>query len=288
MKIVVTGAGGQLGREVFTYFSKQKGIQVAGFTRTEWDVTQFLQTEQVLEEKQPDVVIHCAAYTQVDSSEEKPSLAYLVNVAGTRHLAEQCGKRGIRLVYVSTDYVFDGNSRNGYLESDPPHPLNQYGRTKRLGEKWVQRCCPDHLILRTSWLYGTYGHNFVRTILQKARTNETLSVVNDQIGSPTYSGHLVRQMDLLLRTHALGIFHTAGTGSCSWYQFAKKILDFAGMNDVPIQAISSSQLQRKAKRPFYSILRSTRLKVEGVPEMPHWKEGLQEFFQEIQGEIGDD
>ncbi|SEN42111.1 dTDP-4-dehydrorhamnose reductase [Lihuaxuella thermophila] len=285
MNIVVSGAGGQLGRDVLEYFRGEKGIFITGFSRQEWDVTDSGCTRQILDGFQPDVVIHCAAYTRVDESELKPRSAYLVNVDATRQIARECGERKIRLVYISTDYVFDGKNRAGYTELDPPHPVNQYGRTKRLGEKWVQKCCPDHLILRTSWLYGKYGHNFVHTILEKAKQKEALSVVTDQVGTPTYTRHLAKQIGILIKTDAKGVFHTANGGSCSWYQFAKTILDFAGLN-YPVQAISSSQLQRRARRPACSILLPARSIAEGYPVMPHWKVGLRDFFRDLRGDGG--
>ncbi|MBA4494469.1 dTDP-4-dehydrorhamnose reductase [Paenactinomyces guangxiensis] len=277
LNIVVTGAGGQLGHDVIQCFQREKGVSITGFTRLEWDVTDSIHTTRMLDQFRPDVVIHCASFTRVDESESNPGLAYQVNVDASRQLAQECGRRNIRLVYISTDYVFDGKNQEGYTEYDFPNPINQYGRTKRLGETWVQKYCPHHLILRTSWLYGAHGHNFVQTILRKAKQKETLSVVTDQVGSPTYTGHLAKQMKVLLQTDAKGIFHTANTGSCSWYQFAKTILDFARIN-VPIQAILSSQLNRKARRPASSILLSARMMAEGYQLMPHWKEGLREFF----------
>jgi dTDP-4-dehydrorhamnose reductase len=278
LKIVVTGAEGQLGKEIVHSLQDDMRFQVLGFDRQSWDVTNPLHTAHVVDGLQPDVIIHCAAYTKVDQSEHQPEMAYRVNVEATRQIAEACNPKNVRLVYISTDYVFSGENATGYTEEDGTYPINQYGKTKRFGEEWVQKLVKDHLILRTSWLYGPHGHNFVRTILRRAINQETIRVIDDQIGSPTYTGHLANYIKLLLPSEAQGIYHTANTGGCSWYQFAKTILTYAKI-DYPIQAITSTQLQRAAKRPACSILRSVRLQREGFALMPYWKEGLKAFLQ---------
>jgi dTDP-4-dehydrorhamnose reductase len=277
MRVAVTGAGGQLGKELLSHLRAHTDWQVAGFDRTAWDLTDPLRTNKVLVESRPDVVIHCAAYTKVDECEQRPEQAFHVNSGASRMLAKECGKAGVRLVYISTDYVFNGKKRGGYTERDHPLPINVYGRSKRMGEQWVARYCPLHLILRTSWLYGRHGHNFVRTVLARAERKEPLSVVTDQVGCPTYTGHLARMIELLLRKGAVGLFHTAGGGSCSWYEFAVEILHRAGMPR-KIAPITSELLNLPARRPACSILLPERLKAEGFPPLPHWKEGLEEYF----------
>ncbi|MBA4543767.1 dTDP-4-dehydrorhamnose reductase [Thermoactinomyces daqus] len=279
MKAVVTGAGGQLGQEVIRCLENDSRIHVAGFTRQEWDVTEPDQTERLLNREMPDVIIHCAAYTRVDESEIHPDVAYAINGEATRNLAAECGRRGIRLIYISTDYVFDGNREEGYTESDLPNPLNHYGKSKRLGEKWTMEYCPDHLILRTSWLYGIGGANFPLAIIQKAEAKQSLAVVCDQVGSPTYAGHLAERIKQFLFSSARGIFHVANRGQCSWFDFAVEICRLGGY-DVKIEPISSEQLARKAIRPACSVLRSEKMEKWGMLPMPHWKEGLAQFFEE--------
>jgi dTDP-4-dehydrorhamnose reductase len=276
---VVTGAGGQLGQEVVRCLKNEARMHVVGFTRKEWDVTEPDQTKRLLNQAKPDVIIHCAAYTQVDESESDPELAYAVNGEATRHLAVECARRGIRLVYISTDYVFDGHKEEGYTETDLPNPLNHYGKSKRLGEKWVMEHCPDHLVLRTSWLYGIGGTNFPLAILKKAEANQPLAVVFDQVGSPTYTGHLAEKVKQFLFSSARGIFHVANQGRCSWFDFATEICRLAGF-DVKIEPISSADLARKAMRPACSVLKSEKMEKWGIPPMPHWKEGLVQFLKE--------
>jgi len=279
LNILVTGAGGQLGRDLLRLFPSREMGSITGFTRAEWDVTDGRRTEQIVQGIKPDVVIHCAAYTRVDDCETNRKRAYDVHVEGTRHLAKACREQGARLVYVSTDYVFDGAKPEGYMEGDVPHPLNVYGRTKRLGEKWVQRCCPDHLIIRTSWLFGREGHNFVRTIARKAREESDFYVVADQWGCPTYTGHLAKKMFQLIQNDARGVFHVAGDGYCSWHEFACEIARWV-KGKARVHPIPSEKLEQKAKRPAYSMLFSERLEQEGWGKLPHWKEGLSAYFEE--------
>ncbi|TCS93830.1 dTDP-4-dehydrorhamnose reductase [Hazenella coriacea] len=280
MKIVVTGATGQLGREMVLYFSKKDGYQVIGFPKEDWDVTQAHQAIEILDREQPDVLIHCAAFTDVDQSEENAKIAFRVNGKGSRLLATHCQQRQIRMVYISTHYVFDGQKEVGYTEEDLPNPINQYGRSKILGETWVSQLCSRHLIIRTSWLFGIHGDNFVRTILRKIKQREALSISNDRVGSPTYTRHLIQQIDRLLQTDAVGIFHITNRGSCTRYQFAKRICEMANLN-YPIQPIKAKVLRQKAVRPRYSVLLSPRREELGLPELPHWKEGVQDFLKSI-------
>lgn len=278
MKILVSGAGGQLGRDIVRELSSDQ--QVLGLDRKQWDVTQPAQTRLWVEQERPDVIIHCAAETQVDECEGNPLHAYLTNTAATKVLASLCRKRDIRLIYISTDYVFDGTQKNGYVESDPVRPINIYGKTKWLGEQWVARLCPQHIIVRTAWVFGIGGNHFPGAILRQAREGKPLRVVNDQVGSPTYTRHLAAQIRTLLDTNASGIFHTAGSGSCSWYELAEAVLHEAGFRP-PVIPISSQELKRAAPRPACSILRSER----GI-SLPHWREGVASYMRE-RGRRGD-
>jgi len=280
VNILVTGAGGQLGRDVVRVLGEQH--KVKGYTRTQWDVTDEAITWKILTNTRPDVVVHCAAHTDVDRCQTDTAEAHRVNGRATRQLASACGILGVRLVYISTDYVFDGKKEDGYTELDRPRPINVYGRTKRLGERWVQRCCPQHMILRTSWLYGTHGRNFVSAILSKAKQGGPLHVVNDQRGCPTYTRHLAQMIDRLIRLQAQGIFHTAHTGSCTWYQFAAAILQHAGYTDIDLHPISTAALDRPAPRPAVSVLHSVRIPKLGLSPMPNWREGLAAYFRDRQ------
>lgn len=286
MKVLVTGASGQLGQDVIRLAGIQH--QVIGYDRLAWDVTDRSRSREIVGREKPDAVIHCAAYTRVDASEEDPRSAFRVNTRAAQGLAEACRGVGATLVYISTDYVFDGQRPGGYVESDVPFPINVYGRTKRMGEVWVARHCPRHLILRTAWLYGHRGRNFATSILQQAQSGKILKVVDDQRGSPTYTVHLAKKILDLLTAGVSGVFHTAGRGSCSWYEFAAAILEQGGYSPSQLVSITSDQLRRRAPRPAVSILRSERLARCGIPPMPHWRDGLKDFFSERKGEDAGD
>ncbi|SDX16849.1 dTDP-4-dehydrorhamnose reductase [Marininema mesophilum] len=278
MRIWVTGAGGQLGKDMVRILGEEH--QVVGFTRLGWDVAESGLSQKLISSDPPEVIVHCAAYTNVDGSEDHPKEAFLVNTRGTKELAKTCGELGIRLVYISTDYVFDGEKESGYSELDPLFPLNVYGKTKAMGERWVEKHCTDYLILRTAWVYGHSGRNFPCAIIQKAQQGEVLRVVDDQRGSPTYTKHLAAKTRELLRSSLCGTFHTAGSGDCTWYDFAMEILRRAGYTKPLLTRISSRELSRRAKRPTVSILRTERLPLQGIEPLASWKKGLDDFFKE--------
>lgn len=278
VKVLVNGANGQLGKSIIKDWSNLDGIMVKGFCRTDWDITNAEQSRSIVKEENPDVVIHCAAYTKVDEAEgEGGFLSYQVNVEGTRNVAQACQEVGARLIYISTDYVFGGTDSAGYSECSPAKPLNWYGQTKRLGELWALALCKNSLIVRTSWLYGLDGDNFVWTMLGLAKKQDTIYVVEDQRGSPTYTRDLVDGLfQLLQKPHIKGIYHLSNIGSCTWYHFAKKIFTFAGL-DLQVIPIDTYELGRPAKRPTNSILLSNRMH-EGIDRLPHWTKGLARFF----------
>lgn len=278
MKIFVNGAAGQLGQEVLSRFSQSDDVR--GFSRDEWDVTDGERTRDLLQCERPDVVIHCAAYTHVDRAEDEPIVAYRVNAYGARNVAASCREIGAVMVYVSTDYVFGGERKGGgYDEWDQPAPLNVYGRSKEAGEQLVRQFCPEHFILRTSWLYGVHGHNFFKAIVDKGRTVSRIPVVNDQTGSPTYAGHLVSTIKELIATRCYGTFHTANSGACTWYQFAKEIARQMLLK-AQIVPTTSSQFGQKARRPRYSVLSSVSLPAQNVAPLPHWREGVREMSKQ--------
>jgi dTDP-4-dehydrorhamnose reductase len=256
---VITGAGGQLGRALQEEFSAEQPLALA---RADWDVS--LPPPPF----EADLVVHAAAWTDVDGAEDDPQGAAAVNVGGTRHAAEL----GAPIVYYSTDYVFDGRKREPYVESDAPNPLSAYGRTKLHGEGAAGE---QSWVVRSSALYGPTGHNFVRTMLRLGAEREEVAVVDDQRTSPTYVGHLARATrDLLERPH--GIWHVAAAGDCTWAELAEAILEEAGLV-CRVRRISTEELGRPAPRPAYSVLRSEK----DAPTLPHWREGLRECLSRL-------
>jgi dTDP-4-dehydrorhamnose reductase len=264
---VVTGAGGQLGRALVAEFAEDGAV---GLTRAEWDVEQ--PPPPGLD---PDVVLHAAAWTNVDGAEDDPQAAAAVNVGATANVAAL----GVPLVYYSTDYVFDGRKREPYLESDGPNPQSAYGRTKLHGEG----AAGDRAwIVRSSWLYGPEGSNFVRTMLRLGEERDEVAVVGDQRGSPTYVGHLAAATRQILSL-PFGVYHVAAEGDASWADFAEAIFEEAGL-DTRVRRIASGELGRPAPRPAYSVLRSEK----GAPTLPHWREGLRETIAAIRSGAADE
>jgi len=254
-RVLITGAGGQVGRALVEAFA---GDEVLALTRAEWDVADPAPPGLAT----PDVVLHAAAWTDVDGAEDDPQGAAAVNVGGTAHAAAL----GAPVVYFSTDYVFDGRKDTPYLESDAPGPLSVYGRTKLHGEGAAGE---GAWILRSSWLFGPTGHNFLRTMLRLGAERDEVSVVDDQLGCPTYVAHLADATRELISREP-GIWHVAAAGECTWKEFAEAIFEEAGVA-CRVRAISTAELGRPAPRPAYSVLRSERV---GAPELPHWREGL--------------
>jgi dTDP-4-dehydrorhamnose reductase len=249
---LITGAGGQLGRALAETFPAARAL-----SRPDWDVTFPWGGER------PELVLHAAAWTDVDGAEDDPQEAAAVNVGGTQNVSDL----GAPLVFFSTDYVFDGSKREPYLESDAPAPLGVYGRTKLLGEAAAGA---ESWIVRSSWLFGSTGHNFLRTMLRLGADREEVAVVDDQRGCPTYVGHLAAAIRTLVeRPH--GVYHVAAEGDCTWADFAEAIFEEVGL-DCRVRRITAAEFAAKAPRPAYSVLRSEK----GAPELPHWREGLRE------------
>jgi dTDP-4-dehydrorhamnose reductase len=250
-RVLITGAGGQLGRALADAFPAADA-----FTRSEWDVTApYPQADG------PGLVLHAAAWTDVDGAEGDPEGAQVVNVEGTRNVVSL----GVPVVYYSTDYVFDGSKREPYVESDATGPLGEYGRSKLEGERLVR----DGWVVRSSWLFGPTGHNFLLTMLRLGAERDEVAVVDDQRGSPTYVGHLAEATKELLE-RADGVWHLAADGDCTWADFAEAIFDEAGA-DCRVRRITTAEFPRPARRPAYSVLRSERA---GAPRLPHWRDGL--------------
>ena len=272
MRILVTGAKGQLGQELQRVLHAE---EVIATDQPEYALTDSMLGEKIAAQR-PDLVIHTAAYTDVDGCERNPDTAFQINAIGTRYVAEGAAKAGAKLLYLSTDYVFDGRKTVPYTERDPVNPLNVYGRSKLAGEEEALKGCRRTLVLRTSWLYGAHGKNFVKTILSLAVTQPEVRVVDDQRGSPTYARHLAHVIAGLLRSDVTGVIHAGGEGECSWYEFAKAILQEAGL-ECRVVPISTAESGRLAGRPPYSALSTAFLHQYGL-SLPPWRVGLQRFF----------
>jgi dTDP-4-dehydrorhamnose reductase len=272
MRILVTGAKGQLGRELQRVL---RGEEVIAADQPEYELMDPMVGEKIAAQR-PDLVIHTAAYTDVDGCEQNPDMAFQVNAIGTRRVAEGAAKANARLIYISTDYVFDGKKTEPYTERDPVNPLNVYGRSKLAGEEEAVKGCRRTLVLRTSWLYGVPGNNFVKTILSLAVTQPELRVVDDQRGSPTYARHLAQVIAGLIRSDVTGVIHAGGEGECSRYEFAKAIIQEAGLG-CRVVPISTAEYGRLALRPPYSALSTALLHQHGL-SLPPWREGVRQFL----------
>jgi dTDP-4-dehydrorhamnose reductase len=278
-RILVIGAKGMLGRDLMgilqSTFSKD---EIIGWDIDEMDIQKKDESITKIEKLRPEIVIHIAAYTDVDGCELDQEKAFAVNAEGTKHMALAASKCHAKMVYLSTDYVFDGEKGEPYLEGDPPHPLNVYGQSKLMGERYVQEGVRDFLIIRTQWLYGPFGRNFVGSILKQAKEKSVLSIVNDQVGSPTYTVDLARTISELIQLEARGVFHVANSDFCSWYAFGQAILKLSGVNRVKVFPISSKELARPAARPSYSVLSCQKLKKETGLTMRSWSEALKDYL----------
>ncbi|REK55521.1 MAG: dTDP-4-dehydrorhamnose reductase [Thermobacillus sp.] len=277
MKILVTGANGQLGREL-AWLQAPQNMEIIGFGRGEMDITNLAQCRSVIRAHRPDAVIHCAAYTKVDQAESEPDEAYRVNAYGTRNTALAAEEIGAKFVYVSTDYVFDGRADKPYREYDRTDPQTVYGRSKLAGEQLVQSLSSRYFIVRTSWVYGKYGANFVKTMLKLAEDRDRLKVVHDQVGSPTYTLDLARFLLDLVKTDYYGIYHASNSGTCSWYEFAKAIFEERGLN-VEVEPCTTAEFPRPAPRPAYSVLDHGAIRVHGLAPLRSWREALRHYLQ---------
>ena len=262
MTILVVGAGGMLGQDVV----RAAGDGAVALSRAELDVTE---RGAVLDALRGATVINCAAFTDVDGAEAQSEAAHGVNADGARNVAEAAR----RVVYVSTDYVFDGAKPEPYVESDPTAPLQEYGHSKLAGERATAEANENHLVVRSSWLFGAGGRNFVDTMLTVGRERAELRVVDDQVGSPTFTGHLADALVALAGGNECGLLHVSGGGSCSWFEFARAILERAGV-DADLSPCSTDDFPRPARRPANSVLASER----GAPELPAWQDGLEAYL----------
>ncbi|OGP65161.1 MAG: dTDP-4-dehydrorhamnose reductase [Deltaproteobacteria bacterium RBG_13_47_9] len=280
-RILVIGAKGMLGRDLIEVLqSSFCHDEVIGWDLEEIDIREGQETIEKVEGLRPEIVIDVAAYTDVDGCEGDAERAFSVNAEGVRHIALGALRSHAKVVYLSTDYVFDGQKREPYLEHDPPHPINIYGRSKLKGEQYIQELVREALIVRTQWLYGRHGKNFVTSVLRQAREKGTLSIVHDQIGSPTYTTDLSKAITVLIQRDAFGIFHVTNSDPCTWYTFGQTVLNLSGMAGVKMIPISSKELGRPAVRPSYSVLNTQKFIRETGMSLRPWSEALKDYFSQ--------
>ncbi len=304
MRVFVTGVGGQLGHDVMNelhargiegigsdiapaYSGLADGTAVTSMPYVKMDITDAAEVERVLQEQRIDAMIHCAAWTAVDKAEECPELCRRVNAGGTEHIARVCGAMDIPMMYFSTDYVFDGNGTRPWDIGDPRNPLGVYGQTKAEGELAVLREVRRHFILRTAWVFGVNGKNFIRTMLKLSRTHDQLRVVSDQIGTPTYTLDLARLAVDMIVTDRYGIYHVTNEGGyISWYDFACAIFEEAGVTGVKVVPVTSAEYGAAAKRPYNSRLNRDRIREEGFTPLPDWRDALKRYLAALK-EMGE-
>jgi dTDP-4-dehydrorhamnose reductase len=282
---LVTGAGGQLGTDVVQLLRAYRA-DVTTVDHRALDVTDAAAAERVLTDAAPDVVINCAAYTEVDAAETDEATATLINGVAPGHLARWCAANGARLIHVSTDYVFAGDATTPYDVGHEVDPRSAYGRSKAAGERAVLAAGGDAHVVRTAWVYGVAGPNFVKTIARLAGERETLSVVDDQRGSPTWSLHLARGLTALgVADVAPGIWHCTGAGETTWYGFARAVFDELGLDPSRVQPTTSADFPRPAPRPAYSVLSMRKWREAGLPELPDWRAALHEAVKTLGSEL---
>ncbi len=276
MKILITGANGQLGRELHASLERQLPGQTVYTDAEQLDITDARQVEDFISTGNFTHIVNCAAYTAVDKAESDQTMCYRINADAVCNLASVAAKCGCKVIHISTDYVFDGRAHSPYRETDKVNPLSTYGASKRKGEMVLLSLCPDAIIIRTAWLYSTTGHNFVKTMLKLGRENKEIRVVSDQVGTPTYASDLAEAIVGILRARQWtpGIFHFTDEGVCSWYDFSKAIFRYAGIRNCKVIPINTEDYPTAAVRPPYSVLDKTTIKKTYGIEIPHWEESL--------------
>lgn len=278
VKVLVTGANGQLGYDVVKELKKQN-IECYGAVRKDFDIVDFKATEEFITNYMPDAVIHCAAYTAVDKAEDEQGLCYLVNASATENIAEICKKINAKMLYISTDYVFDGTKAGFYEVDDEPNPMNVYGKTKLLGEQAVQRILDKYFIVRISWVFGEHGNNFVKTMLRLGKERKEINVVDDQYGSPTYTADLAPLLVDMIQTEKYGVYHATNEGVCTWAELAEEIFKIAGM-DVKVNHITTAEYPTRAQRPMNSRLSKRKLLQSDFKTLENWRSALENYVSE--------
>ena len=279
MRVFVTGVKGQLGYDVMNELEKQ-GLEGIGVDIDEMDITDADQVNKVIKEAAPDAVIHCAAYTAVDAAEDNEEICRKVNAQGTENIAKVCEELDIKMMYISTDYVFNGQGERPWEPDDEREPLNVYGQTKYEGELAIEEHVKKFFTVRNAWVFGVNGKNFIKTMLNLGKTHDHLTVVNDQTGSPTYTYDLARLLVDMIQTDKYGRYHATNEGLCTWYEFACEIFKQAGM-DVSVAPVSSDEYPAKAKRPSNSRMDKSKLTANGFQPLPTWQDALSRYLKEI-------
>lgn len=280
MKVLVTGAKGQLGRDLMNELERQ-GLEGIGVDVEEMDITDPEKCRSVIGRAGADAVIHCAAYTAVDAAEDQAELCRRINGEGTRNVAEACRDAGVKLMYISTDYVFDGQGTRPWEPDDERAPLNVYGQTKYEGELAIEELLDRYYIIRIAWVFGAAGKNFIKTMLRLVKEKGAVSVVDDQVGSPTYTYDLARLLVDMVQTEHYGRYHATNEGECSWYEFACEIFRQAGLK-VQVTPVSSEAFAARAKRPANSRMSKEKLTEKGFVRLPDWQDALRRFLDVIE------
>jgi dTDP-4-dehydrorhamnose reductase len=280
MRVLVTGANGQLGKELLRVLPEQ-GHTVIGKDRTKLDIADSFSVEVAIDEARPDVLINCAAWTKVDAAESEPDAAHRVNALGAELVAKSCAAHDILLCHISTDYVFDGKATTPIPESAPASPLSVYGKTKLAGENAIRSHAKRHQIVRTSWLYGQQGPNFVLTMLRLGKEKPSLRVVNDQQGAPTWTGNLAPALAKLIELDFNGTLHITNSGQTTWCQFARAIFEAVDIS-TPVEAITTEEYPLPAPRPRYAVLSNRAWHELGQPLLPDWRDGLKSYMKSLE------
>lgn len=281
MRVLVTGAKGQLGQDLMAELAK-RGLVGIGVDVEEMDITDAAICKKVISEAQVDAVIHCAAYTAVDAAEDDVDRCRKINGEGTRNVALACKEADVKMMYISTDYVFDGQGTRPWEPDDERAPLNVYGLTKYEGELAVEELLEKYFTVRIAWVFGVAGKNFIKTMLRLGKERGAVSVVDDQVGSPTYTYDLARLLVDMIQTDHYGRYHATNEGLCSWYEFAVEIFRQAGMNEVRVIPVTSDQFPAKATRPSNSRMSKEKLSENGFDRLPTWQDALDRFLKEIE------
>ena len=278
MKILVTGVKGQLGYDVVKAL-ESRGYQPVGVDREEMDLMNNNMIQNFIMNLKPEAIIHCAAYTAVDQAEEEVEICYQINAEAVKVIA-QCAKTlDIPMIYISTDYVFDGTKASEYVETDIPNPINVYGASKLKGEQYVQQLLEKFYIVRISWVFGINGNNFIKTMQRLGNEHDELNIIHDQVGSPTYTADLASLLVDMIETNRYGIYHATNEGYCSWYEFAAEIFKQSQL-DVTLHPITTDQYKTKAKRPLNSKMSKQKLSDYGFHRLPTWQEALKNYLNQ--------
>lgn len=278
MKILVTGVKGQLGYDVVKAL-ESRGYQPVGVDREEMDLMNNNMIQNFIMNLKPEAIIHCAAYTAVDQAEEEVEICYQINAEAVKVIAECAKTLDIPMIYISTDYVFDGTKASEYVETDIPNPINVYGASKLKGEQYVQQLLEKFYIVRISWVFGINGNNFIKTMQRLGNEQDQLNIIHDQVGSPTYTADLASLLVDMIETNRYGIYHATNEGYCSWYEFAAEIFKQSQL-DVTLHPITTDQYKTKAKRPLNSKMSKQKLSDYGFHRLPTWQEALKNYLNQ--------